>query len=218
MAMGQKLQELRERYEARPRAEKGIMLVVALLVIFWGYVVGVSDPLAASITSLEQQMVTAQARLAALESRQQEARRAGENDPNLFARAQLEELVAAEAIARQQLEEINGSVISATTMNRLLSEVLGAHDGLRLVRLENRPAARLVGNDLSEAAQLMYRHGLVLEFEGDYLSLLKYLLYLEGLSENFFWESLSITPGQWPSSAIRIELSALSPEESFVGI
>jgi len=178
----------------------------------------VSDPLAASVSTLDQQILTAQVQVSALKARQQEARQAGENDPNLFVREQLEELVVAEATARQQLEEINGSVISATTMNRLLSEVLGTHEGLRLVRLENRPAERLVGNDLSETAQLMYRHGLVLEFEGDYLSLLKYLVYLEGLSENFFWESLSITPGEWPVSAIRMELSALSPEESFVGI
>lgn len=218
MAMQQKLNELRDRYEARPRAEKGIMLAVSLMVIFWLYVVGVSDPLAASITALDQQILTAQVQVSALQARQQDARQAGENDPNLFVREQLEELVITEATARQQLEEINGSVISATTMNRLLSEVLGTHDGLRLVRLENRPAERLVGNDLSETAQLMYRHGLVLEFEGDYLSLLKYLVYLEGLSENFFWESLSITPGEWPKSAIRMELSALSPEESFVGI
>lgn len=218
MAMKQKLNELRDRYEARPRAEKGIMLAVSLMVIFWLYVVGVSDPLAAAVTALDQQILTAQVELSALKARQQEARQASENDPNLFVREQLEELVVAEATARQQLEEINGSVISATTMNRLLSEVLGTHDGLRLVRLENRPAERLVGNDLSETAQLMYRHGLVLEFEGDYLSLLKYLVYLEGLSENFFWESLSIAPGDWPKSAIRMELSALSPEESFVGI
>lgn len=218
MSMKLKLNELRDRYEARPRSEKGIMLAVSLMVIFWLYVVGVSDPLAASITALDQQILTAQVEVAALKARQQEARRASENDPNLFVRERLEELVVAEATARQQLEEINGSVISATTMNRLLSEVLGTHDGLRLVRLENRPAERLVGNDLSETAQLMYRHGLVLEFEGDYLSLLKYLVYLEGLSENFFWESLSITPGDWPKSAIRMELSALSPEESFVGI
>jgi MSHA biogenesis protein MshJ len=218
MSMKLKLNELRDRYEARPRSEKGIMLAVSLMVIFWLYVVGVSDPLAASITALDQQILTAQVEVAALKARQQEARRASENDPNLFVRERLEELVVAEATARQQLEDINGSVISATTMNRLLSEVLGTHDGLRLVRLENRPAERLVGNELSETAQLMYRHGLVLEFEGDYLSLLKYLVYLEGLSENFFWESLSITPGDWPKSAIRMELSALSPEESFVGI
>lgn len=218
MAMSEKLSELRERYEARPRAEKGIMLAVSLMVIFWLYLIGVSDPLAASVSTLDQQILTAQVQVSALKARQQEARQAGENDPNQFVREQLEELVIAEATARQQLEEINGSVISATTMNRLLSEVLGTHEGLRLVRLENRPAERLVGNDLSETAQLMYRHGLVLEFEGDYLSLLKYLVYLEGLSENFFWESLSITPGEWPVSAIRMELSALSPEESFVGI
>jgi len=218
MAMRQTLNELRDRYDARPRAEKGIMLAVSLMLIFWLYVVGASDPLNASIAVLDQEILTAQVQVASLQARQQEARRAGENDPNLFVREQLEELIVAEATARRQLEGINGSVISATTMNRLLSEVLGEHDGLRLVRLENRPAERLVGNDLSETAQLMYRHGLVLEFEGDYLSLLKYLVYLEGLSENFFWESLSISPGNWPTSAIRMELSALSPEESFVGI
>jgi len=218
MATGLKVNELRDRYEARPRAEKGIMLAVAIMLIFWLYMIAVADPVAESINALDQQIVTAQGRLASLQARQLQARQAGENDPNLFVREQLEVLVAAEVLARQQLEEINGSVISATTMNRLLSEVLGAHDGLRLVRLENRPAERLVGNALSETAQVMFRHGLVLEFEGDYLSLLQYLVYLEGLSENFFWESLSVTPGEWPASAIRVELSALSPEESFVGI
>jgi len=207
MPLKQQLSDLQLRYEARPRAEKGILLAVTLMVISGLYVVGVSDPLAASVNALDQQILTAQAQITALQTRQAEARQAGENDPNVFAREQLVELVAAETEARRQLDEINGSVISATTM-----------DGLRLIRLENRPAERLVGDDLSEAAQRMFRHGLVLEFEGDYLSLLQYLVYLESLQENFFWESLSITPGEWPTSAIRIELSALSPEESFVGI
>ncbi len=218
MTLKQQLSDLQLRYEARPRAEKGILLAVTLMVISGLYVVGVSDPPAASVNALDQQILTAQAQITALQTRQAEARQAGENDPNVFAREQLVELVAAETEARRQLDEINGSVISATTMNRLLSEVLDRHEGLRLVRLENRPAEPLVGDALSEAAQRMFRHGLILEFEGDYLSLLQYLVYLESLQENFFWESLSITPGEWPTSAIRIELSALSPEESFVGI
>ncbi len=218
MTLKQQISDLQLRYEARPRAEKGILLAVTLMVISGLYVVGVSDPLAASVNALDQQILTAQAQITALQTRQAEARQAGENDPNVFAREQLVELVAAEAEARRQLDEINGSVISATTMNRLLSEVLDRHEGLRLVRLENRPAEPLVGDALSEAAQRMFRHGLILEFEGDYLSLLQYLVYLESLQENFFWESLSITPGEWPTSAIRIGLSALSPEESFVGI
>jgi MSHA biogenesis protein MshJ len=207
--------KLKNAFEARLPAEKAIIAFIVAAAIFYLYLIWVSDPVKADIATLKLQISNNQTRTTALEARELRAGTGSRLDPNLAARKQLEELIAKQANAREQLGALTGSVIGPVEMNSLLTDVLRLNSGLYLRRIANSGARRVAGGG---AGQQVFRHDLRLEFEGDYLSTLKYLVYLEGLSENFYWDSISIVPTQWPSASVMLELHTLSSQESFVGV
>lgn len=211
------MDKFKNAFDQRLPAEKALIAVIAAGVIFYGYLIFVSDPLKADIATLTLQVNNNETRTAALVSRQERAERSSQQDPNQAARAQLTKLVADESKARDQLEALTGSVIGPVEMNRLLTDVLNMQSGLYLQRAENVGARRVTASG-TVAGQRIFRHDIVLEFEGDYLSTLRYLVYLESLSENFYWDAINIQPTQWPEASVRLELHTLSSEESFVGV
>lgn len=219
MAASISMSKLREAFDARPQSEKAILAVLFAVVVGWGYLTFVHDPLRLELTVLEQRISSAQSEIVNLQLRQQRAEASSQDDPNRAARERLEELIVEGEAARAQLEALTGSVVTPIAMNRLLTDVLDMHPGLRLSKVENLPPEQIAGNSAAAGtAQSVYSHGLVLEFEGSYLSTLSYLLYLESLSENFYWDALSIVPTEWPAAHVKLELHTLSAEETFVGV
>ncbi|MDX1491624.1 MAG: hypothetical protein R3332_10070 [Pseudohongiellaceae bacterium] len=207
--------KLKKAFEERPPAEKAIIAFIVCVGISYLYLILVSDPVKADIARLTQQISTDETRLSSLQARQQRAETRTLRDPNEAARAELAQLIERESRAREELDALTGSVIGPVEMNRLLTDVLNINDKLYLRRVENSGAQRITGG---AGGQSVFRHNLSLEFEGDYLSTLQYLVYLESLTENFYWDSISIVPTQWPSATVRLELHTLSSEESYVGV
>jgi MSHA biogenesis protein MshJ len=219
VAMNQQLGKLRTAYISRPPAEKWLLAITLVVGIVWLYLSVLFDPLRAEIAALELQLGNAENRMITLQARQLRAETNSAEDPNRAARERLAALTVEERQARSQLEALTGSVVNPVAMNRLLTSVLELHPGLRLSKVENQPPRQLAGERAGVGnAQRIYRHDLLLEFEGDYLSTLSYLVYLESLSENFYWDALSVTPEEWPRSKVRLELHTLSGEGGFVGV
>ena len=116
-------------------------------------------------------------------------------------------------------------------MTQMLTSVLDSQEGLTLIKVENRPPEALTDalttvSSVGEAAQgavqsigfQVFRHGLILEFQGDYFSTLRYLMFLEAMDESFFWDSFEFEQTEWPEARVRLELHTLSSEEGFVGV
>ncbi|MDT8427881.1 MAG: type II secretion system protein GspM [Pseudomonadales bacterium] len=224
MARNPQLEKVQQAFEDRPAAEKIILAVVLAGLVFWLYLILVSDPLKAEINSLQQQIRNNENRLVTMQSRAQQAETSSTEDPNRAARQQLERLIAQETRASEQLAALTGSVVAPLQMNRLLTGVLNLHPDLRLLKVENQVPQQITGtrsgavNAQAANLQRVFRHGLQLEFEGDYLSTLRYIVYLESLSENFYWDAIRIQTEEWPRARINLEIHTLSQEENFVGI
>ena len=69
-----------------------------------------------------------------------------------------------------------------------------------------------------ENRQQVFQHSLVLELQGDFLSLIEYLGRVESFAASFFWDELTIEQETWPNARIRLQLHTLSTEEGFVGV
>jgi MSHA biogenesis protein MshJ len=65
---------------------------------------------------------------------------------------------------------------------------------------------------------MVYLHGLEMEFEGDYFSVLHYVHRLESLKWRFGWSSLAIRMEDYPVSKVRIRLETLSLTEGWIGV
>jgi MSHA biogenesis protein MshJ len=149
-------------------------------------------------------------------------------DPNLERRKRKAELERQLADLDSGFNERTADLIPPSEMVRVLKELLGRDSGLQLVRLESVPASALLAADeesgsegkvdLGSGPVRLFRHGLVLEMSGDYLSVLRYVQAIEQLPWKFFWESMTYQVQQWPVGRITLKLLSLSSEEGWIGV
>jgi MSHA biogenesis protein MshJ len=218
-------------FDARPSAEKVILVVLGFGGVTYLYLTIVFDPTRAEIDGLERQISTGTSRISEQEARTEELRLSGVEDPDAFVKARLEELILELSEAQAGIEALAGNLVSPNAMTQVLTSVLDSQPGLKLVRVENSDPEPLTGTstvdqvlaDASDAVApslglQVYRHRLVLEFQGDYFSTLRYLLFLESMDENFFWDSVTYRQLEWPEARVQLELHTLSSEEGFIGV
>ncbi len=218
-------------FDERPQAEKVVLAVLGIGGVVYLYLTMMFEPIRAEIAGIKSQIETGNIRIIEQQTRAEELRLSGVADPDAFVRARLEEIIREQEEAQAGIESLAGNLVTPNAMTQVLTTVLDSQPGLKLVRVENRDPEPLTGvNEVADivadagapvAAALglqVFRHRLLLEFQGDYFSTLRYLLFLEAMEENFFWDSLSYEQLEWPEARIQIELHTLSSEEGFIGV
>jgi len=206
--------QFRQKVDARGRGERALVAALLLLVAGWFYLANLHDPLIMRLDQSQRQLSTLESRIAAVQARIAAAQMARDHDPAAPLRQRLERVRTEQNQIDAEIVALTGSLVSPEAMTDLLTAVLAQQPGLQLRRLENRPPEALRSG--SELAQV-YRHGLLIEFEGDFLNALRYLLLLENLPQRFFWDSLQLRQLQWPRATITLELHTLSAQEGFIG-
>ena len=120
-------------------------------------------------------------------------------------------------------------------MTEILTTVLERQAGLELISFRNISADPLrevadsaaglltAGEGLQAApteqiAGQVYSHGLVIEFEGDFFSTLKYLRFLEEITGSFFWDGISFEQLEWPTAHVTLQIHTLSTNQGFIGV
>lgn len=121
----------------------------------------------------------------------------------------------------ERLQAATAGLIAPETMARVLEEVLSEQGGMTLIRVENRSAQPLFGDQEAAAGTSVagvYRHGLVMEFEGSYAETMQYLHALEALPHTFFWEAVEFDMDHYPRARVRLSVFTLSLEEGWIGV
>jgi MSHA biogenesis protein MshJ len=228
------LQPVYQRVDAltvRERAIIAVTLVVATLFV-WSELV-LSDQMAQrrqaerEVTQLRGEVATLTAEQARLQQRQNQ-------DPNRDLEVRLERYQKEIERVDRLLEEQTLEFISPRQMVVVLKSMIQKEKGLRLVRVESMepvdPVAALSRGDGEEDAgngessgqtqtsSGAYLHALEMEFEGDYLAVLKYIRHLESLEWKFVWRSLSVELVNYPTTTARLRLETLSQSDGWIGV
>jgi MSHA biogenesis protein MshJ len=77
-----------------------------------------------------------------------------------------------------------------------------------------RPLADTEGLDLP----VLYRHGLVIDLEGDYLALLQYVQALEGLPWRLYWYGLEVDADRPGARRFRLRLYTVSLRKEWIRV
>lgn len=225
------LKKFTDWFDDRPQAEKYILAVLIVGGLLYLYNALSFSPARTEINSLERQLTTLDTRIERERLRADELRQSGIEDPDSFVRERLEELINEQSVVQAGIEALAGNLVTPNAMTQMLTSVLDSQNGLTLIKVENR-APEALTEALSSAPVLgeaagaavrsigfqVFRHGLSLEFQGDYFSTLSYLLYLEAMDESFFWDGFEFEQTLWPEARVRLELHTLSSEEGFIGV
>lgn len=182
-------------------------------------------PLAAKATQLEVEIANARSDIAKADADLQHLADAKKRqnwefsliDPNAQTRERIESLKKEIASLNERMGSDIGSLIKPTEMVSVLKEVLARETNLRLMRLESLESDAVVappdtGNEKppSGGEPALYRHGFVLELEGDYLGSLNYLRTLEALPWRLLWDSVTLESAGYPLARMTLKVHTLS--------
>jgi MSHA biogenesis protein MshJ len=200
--------------------ERVLVVAVALVAFYAIWDLAIMSPLdaerrdvAAETEAVRTQIESLRAEFAALETRFQ-------GDPNAENRDRKAALVASIAQLDRQLGERTDDLIPPGEMPRVLRDLVELEGALQIVRLESLPVESLlkVEEGPAPARARVYRHGLVLELQGDYLATLQYLESLEALPWNLLWDSLEYRVDEYPDARVTLVVYSLSTQEGWIGV
>ena len=137
----------------------------------------------------------------------------------------LKEMVVAQQL---ELDELLTRFIPPEQVPELLEDILDDFAGLKLIRLASQPAEPLFlkahpetqkdGGGRSEPEVKIYRHPVLMEFEGGYSDVIAYLYALEQAQWRFAWRKLEYVVAEYPRAQVTIELETLSREREWLGV
>jgi len=231
------------RIDALSIRERGIILVAIIFIMFTLW-----DSMLMRPQILEERKVLADLQLKRAEQsvlnikfqnliRQAQVDSEGASRDRLAALKQ--QLVEIEADVRQSTNHL----VKPDNMALILQTILNRSSGLQLVGIKGlgaspllavtAPESAVVANATVEApvpgqndpatpdnrgVQNAYKHGLVIQLEGDYMSTLNYMRELESLEWGFFWENIEYEVIEYPRGRVAITLYTLSLEKDWIGV
>jgi MSHA biogenesis protein MshJ len=212
------------KYEALTLRERAILVlaIVAMMVLSWDTML--MEPLRLKRVALE-------AELASATTFGVTAQNADAADPRQMSITQAGELQKQLQAIDARLASTASGFVSSQRMIEVLHDVLDRQGRLALVSIRNLPVSSLIApikpeGDSAEnpsgvppaAARPPYVHSIELVIDGQYADILDYLAALEALPWKFRWTSLDLSTAGYPRNRVRIELSTLSLDSTWLGV
>lgn len=215
----------RERFDRMSLRERALVAGCALLgvIILWFQFAG--DPAWQQASRTDKQLKDLQKNLDNLRVQQQTLQAKQQLDPLRELRQRLDMLEQHIAGVDKQLGEKLHGLIAPQQMAQVLEAVLHSHRDLTLLKLQSlAPVAIRAERGTSESDNAeapgvaLYRHGLQVEFEGNYLATLNYLKALQELPWEFYWDEVRLDVEQYPKARVVITVHTLSLKEGWIGV
>ncbi|HYW91257.1 MAG TPA: type II secretion system protein GspM [Gammaproteobacteria bacterium] len=214
------LQRLAARFDALTLRERtlGVVTVLVVLGVLWNMLL---------MAPMQRYHSREQARLKQLRHRisqldRQSARlvQSSGGGSNAALRKQIAALQTDIAGLDTRLHKAGAGLIDPKDMPRVLEKVLERQKGLKLTELHGLPAKPLLpaGKKGDPPRAQVYRHGIVIEFDGSYLATMRYLESLQKLKWRFFWDRVDFQVKHWPRAHVRLVVYTLGLREGWVGV
>jgi MSHA biogenesis protein MshJ len=141
------------------------------------------------------------------------------SDPRQMAITRAGELQTQLQSVDTQLANTASGFVASGRMIEVLHDMLDRQGRLALVSIRNLPVSGLIAPAEAKAlAQPPYVHTIEIVIDGEYSDILDYLSALEALPWKFRWTSLDLSTAGYPRNRVRIELSTLSLDSTWLGV
>jgi len=233
--MREKLAELKEKYEDLSLREQAMLIATLVAAIAFIWFQFISEPMYLQTKQASTELEKQQQAVEKLRAQHQSlvARRASDPHRDLKDRIVLidQDLVK---INKKLADKFHG-LIEPKQMAQVLESILKQHKDLKLLSVRSLASEQLIQpesvadenegsevrgtNDGQQMARVeVFRHGLQIKFEGNYLATLDYLKTLEGLDWEFYWDAVQLEVSEYPKSTVLITVHTLSLRDSWIGV
>ena len=234
----EQLKKLAEKINSLSIRERAIVFIGVLAVIFSLWDSFLFTPIETEQKKLVAELNNKNAERLVLITRFQELIKISKEDPDADNLAILKNLRSRLVNVQADLELSTANLVSAKDMPKILETVLHKTGGLTLLSLKSLGVIPLIVQEETDAntgankkddansdtkltannIDNAYRHGLRIEFLGDYLTTLNYLKSLEELEWGFFWDNFQLTVNEYPDANAAIEIFTLSLNKEWIGV
>lgn len=207
-------------------------VVLVLLVVLWDqlYLAGAMQ----EEKSLASEVAAMQLNSKALSTQLDGLTIRSKQDPNKQRKEEIVLLQKRLKATDLELREKTAELIDPTEMIVVLERMLVSEPGLTLISTATTGSSSALeylkagedgtqgsedsaGSD-SGAAPQIYKHGLELNFEGDYHSVVRYIEKLEEMEWQFIWDVVELKTTKYPKVVARLHLYTLSLSEGWIGV
>ena len=234
----EQLNQIAEKINSMSLRERAMVFAGIVFVIFSVWDSFLIKPLEAEQKKLVAELTKQNAERIALNTRLQELLKTKQDDPNAANLKKLKTLRSKLIDLQAEIESSTSNLVSPKDMPKVLETVLHKTGGLTLTSLKSLGVKPLVASEGPEAKNNVdktesekedkqltaenidnaYRHGLRIEFIGDYLTTLSYLKSLEELDWGFFWDNFQLAVSEYPDANASIEIFTLSLRKEWIGV
>lgn len=197
----------------RPVRERGMVLAVGAVLLFFPLWFWWIDPMQVKVATLHKQIeqqhqlrLDNQNALMILEAKLKQDPDRAIQDAIVLARRQQQSLAA-------QINTYTKALIPADQMALVLQSLLAQSHALRLDVLASLPPEPVLPDD---PALNLYRHGVRIKLSGDYQAVYDYLVQVESLPQHFFWDSVKYSVEKHPQGTVEVVLYTLSDSKEFI--
>lgn len=226
--MKDRIEKIRERIDALSLRERGLLLLSVVFVLYsiWnGLMMG---PLTTRHQQLQTQLKQLRTTLVTLSEQTGEISAHQSSDPDAAVRTKLAALQREITVLDQRIAARTRGLIDPVNMAKMLQDVLKSEPGLSLVSVANLPARPLLDTETPTAGKPetavtaglpgIYRHGMSVTFDGDYLDALHYLRRLEALPWHFYWDSVQFEVLKYPQARFTVVVHTIGLGEGWIGV
>ncbi len=192
-------------------------LAVLILMIYTFFL----EPLLDNSEKLKQNIVSAEKEITSLVGQVVNLSIKLKTDPNLPILKRVSLLESRIQSIDKQLGEQTNNLVPANKMAGMLESVLTGSKSLKLIELRSIAPTPLLleqRQTIDEPGAGLYRHGVLLIFEGNYFDIQQYLERLEALPWQFYWKKFDYLVGDYPTASVELEIYTLSTNKAFIGV
>ncbi|RKF21380.1 hypothetical protein DBZ36_01640 [Alginatibacterium sediminis] len=208
--------KLNKRFSLLSLRERILILFAGLVVIGFPYYTLFWEPQQLEQDQQVKNKGQLESQLRAVQASNLELAQSLKTDPNIALREQLQVLLVRKESIDARLDEQQLGLIPVERMAAVLESMLLDSEGVQLNRMQSLKPSPILESGSEQAQSSFYRHGLRIELQGDYFSLLRYLERLESQEQRFLWGSLEFEIIEHPNAQLVIELYTLSSAKEFV--
>ena len=208
------------------------LVVLVLLAMVWDQMylaetMAEKKTLSADLVSMKRDHGTLKQQLAILAIR-------AKQDPNKQRQQEIALLEDQLQKVDRELREKTAELIEPTEMVAVLETMLSNEPGLRLISSATTGSSSALDylnpgdgqeenkkesvDEEEDAAPKIYKHGLEMNFEGDYHSVVRYIKKLEDLEWEFIWDVVEMKTTKYPKVNAKLHLYTLSLSEGWIGV
>ncbi len=219
-----------QQVAALSQREKILLLFTGLIIIPGILDYFLLQPLRDNATEWRQQTEVIYQKLGSFSDQQNDLLAEIKKDPAMELKRKIEGIEGALKSVQRALLEYTDTLIAPQRMASMLENMLHERGDLKLVSLQNLPVAPLFKGQELDAAQSeeekqedaedvfgLYRHGIQLVFEGNYMSTKDYLANLEQLPWKFYWQSFNYEVQKYPTAVVQLNIYTLSTSKWWIG-